>query len=32
MAVPANTVLTFGSTGEREDLTDIITQISPMET
>jgi hypothetical protein len=32
MAVPANTVLTFGSVGEREDLTDIITQISPMET
>lgn len=32
MAVPANTVLTFASTGEREDLSDAIFQISPMET
>ena len=32
MAVPSNTVVTFGTNGIREDLTDTITQISPMET
>ena len=32
MAIPANTVLTFGMNGIREDLTDTITRISPMET
>ncbi|ADD94286.1 major capsid protein [uncultured Mediterranean phage uvMED] len=32
MAVPAQTFTTYGAVGEREDLTDIIYDISPMDT
>ena len=32
MAVPSQTFTTYGAVGEREDLTDIIYDISPMDT